>query len=264
MKVAVISAVPMCGKSTLIEILGGVYSRSQGRDVVVLSSGDSSDIINMVTNFTKNEVLDNPYIIKSMVENSSGNNKDLLNYGIQAGDEHVYIYNVMDSVMEQKDKEDFLIEAITKIPAGLSLIEICGDPYSEFNQRVYKECDCMLVLTDCSQKGIKAYKNLIENFPNKILKMNKALILSRLDANVASDKKLSELLGVKINEFYKFPYNAVVGKQSLNGSLDKVIYNILVADHEVVNLRMPMQELMEFMFNTPTRKIVRSIDRWYK
>jgi len=63
---------------------------------------------------------------------------------------------------------------------------------------------------------------------------------------------------------FKFPYSPVVGKLALDGELDTIVYNILSGDHEVVNFRVPMQELMEFLFNTPTRKIVRSIDRWYK
>ena len=108
MKVAVLSAVSTCGKSTLMEILGGVYSRSQGREVVIFNTGDASDNINMVTCYNKNNALDNPHIVKSMVDNAGDDASNLLNYGAQAGDEHVFMYDIMDAAMSQDEKEEFL------------------------------------------------------------------------------------------------------------------------------------------------------------
>jgi hypothetical protein len=90
------------------------------------------------------------------------------------------------------------------------------------------------------------------------------IVLSRLNPIVVSDKKFSEKSGLKMVNLFKFPYSPIVGKLAFDGELDKICYNILVGEHEVVNFRMPIQELMEFLFDTPKRKIIRSIDRWYR
>lgn len=264
MKVAVISAVPTCGKSTLIEVLGGVYSRSQGREVVVFSTGDARENISIVSNYGSNTNLDNPYIIKSMVENAGEDKNELLNYGIQAGDEHVFIFDIMNSVMPKEDKEEFLLNAIKTIPADLTLIEICGDVTDELNKKVMNLCDCSIVLTDPSQKGIKALNDVTKKLPAGNMQLNRAIVLSRLNPIVVSDKKFSEKSGLKMVNIFKFPYSPIVGKLAFDGELDKICYNILVGEHEVVNFRAPIQELMEFLFDTPKRKIIRSIDRWYR
>lgn len=87
MRVAVMSVVPTLGKSSLIEVLGGVYSRSQGRTVAVFSTGNAVDNTELITNITSNDKLDNPYAIKALIENAAGEPEALLDYGVQAGDE---------------------------------------------------------------------------------------------------------------------------------------------------------------------------------
>lgn len=264
MKVAVISAVPTCGKSTLIEVLGGVYSRSQGREVVVFTTGDARENINLVTNLAKSQTLENPYIVKSMIENITDDADNLRNYGVQAGDEHVFIFDILGSTMSAEDKEEFLLSAIDKIPADLTLIEICGDIHSQLNVNVMKQCDCSIILTDISQKGLESLSNCMANLEVPAMRLNSAIVLSRMNPIVASDKKIATLLKTKTTSLFKFPYNPIMGKLALDGELDLVCYKIISGDHEVSQLRMPMQELMEFLFNTDTRKIIRSMDKWYK
>lgn len=265
MKVAVISAEPTLGKSTLIEVLGGVFSRSQGRDVVVFTTGNAKDNTELITNIMPpNANLDSPYVVKAMIENESEDPKSLLHYGIMAGDERVFYYDIMSSVMSDDDKLEFLLEAIEKIPADLTLVEIVGDIDSDVNKKVMDLCDCSIVLTSTSLKGIRMYHELMSKLPKGNMQLNSACVVAQVNPSVVSDKKFAEKIGKKSIDLYKFPYNPVLTKLAFNGELDRVIYNILVGDAEVVNLRMPMQELMEFMFNTPTRKVIRSIDRWYK
>lgn len=265
MKVAVLSTVPTCGKSTFIEIFGGVYSRSQGREVVVFSTGNALDNINMITNLAKTAELDNPYIVKSMVENASEQDADSLrNYGIQAGDEHVYMFDILNTTMSQGDREDFLINSIKKIPADMTLIEICGNPNSDLNKKVLNLCDCSIILTDVSIKGCMNLTEIFEKMPKCIALANKALVMAKLDPVVASDKKIASAIHMKQTSIYKFPYNPIVGKLGFDGELDRICYQIITGDYNVQNFRMPLQMLMEFVYDTPTRKIIRSMDRWYK
>lgn len=264
MKVAVLSAVSTCGKSTLIEILGGVYSRSQGRDVVVFNTGDANDNIDMITCLNKNAALDNPHIVKSMIDNAGDDASNLLNYGAQAGDEHVYIYDVMNAAMSQPEKEEFLTSAISKVPADLTLIEISGSLKSPINKKVLEMCDCSIVLTEHSIKSCKRVQKVFENMPACKAKVNHAVVLSKYDATVTSDKKFAERIGLKSQAIFKFPYNSQATKLAFNGELDRICYKVIIGDYEVTNLRKPVQDLMEFLFNSETRKVIRSIDRWYR
>lgn len=264
MKVAVLSAVPTCGKTTLIEILGGVYSRSQGREVVVFNTGDATDNLEVVTCQSKVGSLDNPHILKAMVDNAGEDASSLLNYGMQAGDEHVFIYDILNAVMSDADKVEFLMTSIKKIPADLTLIEIEGDPMSSLNRKVLNECDCSIILCGTSNKDCRKLTELFNGMPNCKAKVNRAIVLSKYDAAVCSDKRFAEKIGLKSQNVFKFPYNLQAAKLAFNGELDRICYNIIFGDYEVVNFRKPCQDLMEFLFNSETRKVIRSIDRWFK
>ncbi len=266
MKVAVLSVVPTCGKSTLIEVLGGVYSRSQGRECAVLSTGDISDLVDMVYNDNKNEALDNPHIVKAMLDNAGENATELLNYGVQAGDEHVYLYDIMNAAMSEQEKEAFLLTAMDKIPADLTLVEIQGDISSKLNQDVLRKCDCSIICCEHSLKCIKHFQNVIDALPKASkARINAAYTLVNHDERVVSTKKFAEKLRLpKGRGLFRLPFNPQVGKLSIDGELDKICYNIIVGDFETVNLRRPIQDLMEYLFNSETRRVIRSIDRWYK
>jgi len=116
MRVAVMSVVPTLGKTALIEVLGGVYSRSQGRTVAVFSTGNAVDNIEMITNISRNDKLDNPYVVKALIENAYEEPEALLHYGVQAGDERVFIFDILNNVMSREEKYEFLEEAIKTIP----------------------------------------------------------------------------------------------------------------------------------------------------
>lgn len=264
MKVAVISAVPTCGKTTFIDVVGGLYSRSQGREVAVFSTGDAKENIEQITNLTSDESLDNPYVFRAMVQGAGENAEELLNYGVQAGDEHVYMYDILGSTMAQSDKEEFLIDAINTVPVDLTLIEICGDINSPLNQSIMKICDCCIILTEQTPRGLRKVAELTNKITIPTLRYNRAIVISKYDPVVSSDKRIAEQLGISVQSIYKFPRSSVLAKMSYNGELDKAAYNIIVGDYELVNFRVPIMEIMQFIFDAPNRKVIRSIDKWYK
>lgn len=266
MKVAVISTVPTCGKTTFIEVLGSVYSRSQGRDVAVFSTGNASENIEMITNYTDNEALRNPYVFRAMVQNNDQGDKMLLDYGIQAGDEHVYMFDVLGSAMAEEDKEEFIIEAINTIPVDLTLVEIHGDLQSNLNTNVLNVCDCCLVLTEQSPRGFRLAGAISEKLPNPALAHNMATIISKCDPIVAGDKAMASNMKIGVNSLYRFPRSSMIAKLAYNGELDTAAYNIIIGDAELVQFRVPMLEIMQFLFDDQTRnrKVIRGIDKWYK
>lgn len=268
-----ISLAPTYGKSTYISILSGVFSRSQKKSVVILSTGDANDNINLVDCPVRNDAVANPYIFKSMVESAEMRDESLLNYGIRQGAENVFIFNILNSSMDQYDKEEFFLTAMKKLPATLTLIEICGDYRSDFNRRVISECDCCMCLVDMSRKSI----DMVKEF-NKYLKEidaddetglsdkaeTVAYILSRYDPNVMGEKKLTKITGIGEAGLLKFYYIPALQRYALNQELDKLAYDIIFGVNEVVQLRMALYEAMCYLFDSKDRKIVREISKWYK
>lgn len=273
MKAAVISLAPTYGKSTFISVLAGVYSRSQKRSVVVMTTGDANDNIQIVDTPVRNDEVANPYVFKSMVEAAELKDESLLNYGVRQGAENVFIFNILGSSMAQNEKEEFFFTAMDKLPATLTLVEICGDYHDEFNRKVIAACDCCLCLIDVSQKSIgmvaefnRFLKELDAEDKDKLSDKAEtvAYVLAKYDPNVMGEKKLTKQTGIAMAGLMKFYYIPALQRYALNGDLDKLAYDIITGINEVVQLRMALYEVMCYLFDAKGRKIIREIGKWYK
>lgn len=263
MKVAVLSAVPTSGKTAFMEVLGGVFSLSQGRDVAIFSTGELSELIDIVTDDSSEKDLSSPDVVKAMVEANAGD-KMLLDYGIQSGMEHVYIYDIMGVDMPIDERVEFLEEAIKAVPVDLTLIEIAGDPNSDLNKLILSQCDCSILLVEPSVKAITSYVRFVGTIPTCPAKYNMALVASKINYSIISDKQMASKMGIRFESMYKYPYNPIIPKLSLAGTLDGICEKIVVGDASVVQLRMPLYEIMTFLFDQPGIKVIRSIDKWYR
>lgn len=266
MKVAVFSPVPTCGKSILTQVLGSVFSRSQGRDVAIFSTGDAKDNIELVqSSIVDDMALNNPYTLKAIVDTvDTGDEKQILNYGNQAGDEHVYIFDILSANMAQDEKEDFFLSAIKVVPVDLTLIEIKGDIHSEFNERVLKECDCSIMLVEQSMRGYRVAKELISTLTIPSVATNRAFCVANYDQMVCSEKRMCDAFKISVKDLFKFYHSPQLAKLAFNKELDQAAYNIIQGDYELVQFRNPILELMQFIFDTPVRKMIREVDKWYK
>ena len=263
MKVALISPEQMCGKSTLAQVLGSVYSRTQGKDVAIISTGEGADNLDMsdTKGFAKDTA--NAHVFKSIIEAADGTDKSLLNYGAQAGDERVFIFDIRGNTLSEREKIELAEEAVKKLPASLTLVEICGDLNSPMNTAVLKQCHVALCCVDVSLKHIKSLKRFKDSLPG-VLSRNSGIVLMKHNPEIISDKALKSLINLNTQDILRFPYSPVVQKLSINGDLDKIAYQIVIGDPAVQNFRTPMLEIMQFLFDTDKRKIIRGMDKWSK
>lgn len=263
MKVALISPAQTCGKTTFAQVLASVYSRTQGKDVAIISTGDGRDNLEIADTegFTKDT--SNAHVFKSIIEASDGSDKSLLNYGAQAGDEHVYIFDINGNTLSPREKVELAEVAVSKLPASLTLIEICGDLNSPMNQGVLRQCHVALLCVDVSSKSLRNLKAFKESLPG-VLASNSGIVLTRHDPNVLSDKAMKGLINLDVSNILRFPYSPVLQKMSFNKQLDRVAYMIVQGDPTVQQFRMPMLEIMQYLFDTDKRKIIRGMDKWSK
>ncbi len=263
MKVAVMSLGQTLGKTALMCLLGGLYSRSQAKNVAILTTGDANDNINIVDVHVRADDLANPYVFKSLIEASAYDNDSLFDYGIRQGDENVFIYNVFGNTMHDEDKYELLYECIDKLPADLTLIEITLPALDDQAKKIMDAADCTLVLFDASEKGIRELEAFRKKCPTNLLS-SCGFVAAKHNGTVIAEKALSKRTGLNVTDILIYPFNLAVQKMMFQGMLDKAAYDIIVCNPELMPLRMRLYEIMCFLFDSPSRKVIRSIDRWYK
>lgn len=262
MKVGILSAVPMCGKTTLMELLAAVFTISQKRTAAIFSTGDLEDLKASVE-LHSNDDRPKSDIIRTMIEASAGD-KLLLDYGTRVGMENVFLYDVLGADMEDEDKADFLKKAVNAIPVDLTLVEFTGDLTNVINQEVFKEMDCCFLLVPTNWKAIQCYTKTLEQMPVCPARYNNKIVSAIIDPRSVGDKKFAQLLGVKPEEMLRYPEMDLIPKESLAAHLDAIGQKIVIGDPAWQPLRMPFYEMMVYMFDTEFYKVIRSIDKWYR
>ena len=67
----------------------------------------------------------------------------------------------------------------------------------------------------------------------------------------------------KENAVLKIPFSRSVRKLYNKSELDKLIIGIIKGDPIIVDARIRMLEIMQWMFDTPQRKVIKEVNRWY-
>lgn len=264
MRVAVLSVVPTLGKTTFCSILAGVFSRSQNREAAIFSTGSARDNIETVEVRVKQEELANAHTFKAMVDAAEKRDRELLHYGVRQGDDNVFIYNIMDSIMEEDDKFDLLKTAMGKIPTDLILVEIEGDPNSDFNKKVIAECDCSIILFTTSYKSMQKVKEIYGNL-SLAEKKSCGFLCSMYNSTIISEKALSKQINIPMENIMYFPYSNLIQKMGIEQQVDYAAYKIAIGQEPALLIfRQRIQEVMQHLFDSPTRKIIRGLDKWYK
>lgn len=262
MKVAVLSAVPTSGKTALLEVLGGVFSLSQGRSVGLFTTGRMEEMYEMTTSSTTTDQ-QSADILNAMID-TNPHDPMLLDYGVQLGEEHVYAYEISNSESKEDEKIKFMKKALDNIPVDMAMIELTGDLHTKMNIELFKHVDCSLFLINPSVKAITSYKEVLDGLPKCAALFNMAYVASPINYQILSDKSMANRLGIKLENLYKVPWNPIIQKLSLAGTLDTICDKIVRGSSDVVNLRESLLELMQYIFDTEEYQVIRSIDKWYR
>lgn len=261
MRVAVISTKQIpCGKTSLIYTLAGVYSRSQSKVVSVYTLGDDTINSKVVTTNDSGTGSRSASIFKAMINTKTIETKDFKDYGNRVGREEVYLYDFFNSTLDERDKQELFLSCLLRDTSNLQLIEV-DNPKEEFSQRVISECDIVLLLFDTSLRSLTALKEYEQEFPKAMVNKT-GYICSKYSPNVISEKKMATIAGLKLRNMLQFPYNSLIAKESLEGTLDTICKYIVEGHYELVNLRPKLQEIMQYIFDMPSNKVIKDIKNW--
>lgn len=264
MKVAVISnQETQCGRSSLILLLAAVFSRSQRKQVSIFSTGTISSMINYVDVKTPKTAITSISVFKAMLSTGTVNDKEIYDYALRLGEEEVFAFDIFSSLIEDWQLRDLFFKIINKIKTELILIEVVGSLEDEFNKEVLKNVDAVINVFNHNQKSITAVRNYVDNFEQSIVRRT-GYVCQKFDPQTIGEKKLSTLIQMNSRNIMLLPYNPVIEKECLNGTLNTVAKYIISGNNEVVNLRMKLCEIMQFLFDSSSYKYIRGVKEWYK
>lgn len=263
MKVAVISNPVQCGKSAFCVLLGTLFAKTQAKITVILSTDKMDDILSAVQVKRDKSVITSVSAFDAALSTGAVRNEELFDYGLRIGENQCFAYDIYDSTYDRQQLDKILLKAIHNLKSDLTLIEISGDLNKEINKQVLQKADVILYLFTTSMNSIKGISDYKQEYPRE-LTVKTGYICSKYNQNIVGEKMLAKLLNMSVKNIMLFPYNTIIAKEALAGTLETITKFIATGHNEVVNLRPKLLEVMQYLFDTPMQKYIKEANTWYK
>lgn len=264
MNIAVISGqLNQVGLSSFVSLLATVYAKTQQKRVAVLTTGSVQDIVQL--NEVKNtaDITKNANAYRAIIHSTSVLDKDIWDYGYRLGAEEVFAFENTTQGLPVEDQIAVVDSVIGHIKSTMTLIEVVGDLNNPLNKHVLESAHLVLYVFNHSPKSMKLVKDFISTCDKSVVNRT-GFVCVKFDRNVIAEKTLSEGIGINQKRVMQIPYNPAVIKGCVNGTLNTVATYMVKGHAEVANLRPKFLEVMQYLYDTQSKKYIKGINEWPK
>lgn len=264
MKVAVISNLEtQQGRSSFITLLSSVFSRSQHKKVTILSTGPMKHFLDSVEVKASMTAVKSVSVLKVVMSSSNVQEEEMNDYAIRIGSEEVYAYDIFSSTLAKDDLQSLFMSILKQSKSELVLVEVVGSPDEPFNKQVLESVDAIVNVFNHNPASIEAVRDYVDNGDRDIVRRT-GFVCQKYDPDAISEAKLGKFIKMNARNFIVIPYNSVIQKECMNGTLNTLAKFICKGHSEVVNLRSKLLEVMQFLFDSPRHKYIKGVNEWHK
>ena len=262
MNIAVISnQLSQVGLSSFVSLLASIFSKTQQKRVAILTNKSLQEILELNDVKVTNDSTKSVNIYRAAIQSSGIRDEDFWDYGYRIGEEEVYGFeNVRPNLSIQEQIE--MLESLKKrVNGDMTLIEISGDLNDPFNVHAIQSAHLVLYVFNHSPNSMRLLKAFISTYDQEVVRKT-GFVCTKYDRNVISEKSLSKELGISQYRIMQVPYNSAICNKCFNGTLNYVARHVAMGHYEVAELRMKFLEIMQYLYDTKSRKYIKGIAEW--
>lgn len=249
------------GMSSFISLLGSFYAKTQHRKVAILTTGDIHDIMQLNDVKESKELVKSINVYRAIATSNVITDDELFDYGYRLGKEEVFAFENPGGELTIDKQVDSFKEILRRIHAGMTLVEIKGDLNSPINASILAIADVRLYVFNHSRQGMALAKHYRETSSKEAVQRT-GFVCLKYDRNVCSEKTIAATLGESIKRVMIVPYNSLIAKKCLDGTLNTMATLIATGNAEAINLRPKLLEVLQYIYDTQTRKVIKGVGEW--
>lgn len=262
MRIAVISEIPQEGKTAIMCLLAGIFSRTQNKRAVILSATGASTTLEYNSQITQQDAMSSTAVLKALSETIGTRDEDILNYATRIDRYNLFTYKTTDTHMSQYDQEQLLHSLIEKDTFDLTLVEV-KDINNSATKQILEKMDAILYVFTQNPKSLRRLESYVQDKTGNYLRRT-CFVCNKYDDTVCTDKKIAKRVGLNWKDIILIPYNSSIIKFALDGRLARVVELVVKGDASVVNMRQAFVKIMQYYYDSRNRKYIRGPELWDK
>lgn len=264
MTIAVISSQGIAsGKTSFISLLASVFAHTQQKRVAIFSTDRINELLGINETKETASLIKSANIYRAQLLSATIKDQDIWDYGFRLGEEEVFAFDIAPRTLPIEEQKEIFSKTLARVKTPMALIELKGDPFEELNKFLLESCDVVLYVFNQNVKDfemVRKYKDTV----SKNVAVKTGYICQRFDANIMGEKMVARQIGVQVTNLMQIPYNAVIAKECVDGKLNTIARFIAKGHYEVLNIRPKILEVMQYLYDTGSKKYIKGVEKWAK
>lgn len=262
MKVAVVTnQVGQVGKSTLSLLLGLLFSATQNKEAVILSTGDAKSLYSQCNISRTYNALNNTNIYYALMKNAALKGGEIIRYADRIGNYNTFAFNLFDAKLEKEQLRSLFDVTLSKVASELVIVEVNGDINSDLNHHALIECGAIFYVFNPNKESIAKLQQYTKEYDQNCVQRT-IFVCQQYNLDMISENHFVKDVGISKRSFIYLPYNTAVLKACYNGEVDTLIPSIIKGEPETIALRQKLLELMQVLFDTGNVKYIKGFTEW--
>lgn len=250
------------GKTALSLLLVNAYPNATTRESVYVTNGSLDEILTL-EQFTDGAVSIEKSInvVTALSSTDSISKEDILDYAYRPVNTNAMLFDIYSHTVNQEEAKFNFMSVIDKLGSRFIVMDLNGDPYSSEVKGIMDECDVILYVfkpTKADATKAREYLDSLDIHDKAKVK----LVCNMWDDMGIKKKTIQDHIKLRANSILWFPYHTNIQRTMFEGRLC-VINRLMIEGRDTcVSLRQPIKDILSFICDTNSVKVIREVSKW--
>lgn len=238
------------------------YPNATTKESVYVTNGPLNEIL-ALQQFTDNKVTIEKSIsvVTSLSSSSSLTDEEILDYAYRPTSTNSMLFDIYSQNIGHEEANENFMSVVKQLGSRFIIMDLNGDPNFESVKYLIDQCDVVLYLFKPSRLECEKAAKYLESLSDDD-KLKTKLVCTIWDEAGVKKKTVQEITKIKINNILWFPYHTNIQRTMLEGRLCVLNRLMIEGRDQCVSLRQPIKDILSFICDTKSIRVIREVNKW--
>lgn len=241
-------------------MISNAYPNATKKESVYVTNGSLNEILNL-QQFTDTKVSTEKSISVVTALSSSLLHEEILDYAYRPINTNSMLFDIYSQNIGYEDANHDFMSVVNQLGSRFIVMDLNGDPNSPAVKGLIDECDVVLYLFKPTKVESEKASKYLEGLSDDD-RLKTKLVCSLWDDMGIKKKTVQEMTKIRSNSILWFPYHTNIQRTMFEGRLCVLNRLMIEGRDQCVSLRQPIKDILSFICDTKSIKVIREVNKW--
>lgn len=243
-------------------MLVNAYPNATGRESVYVTNQSLNEILTLEQFHEGSVAIEKSInIVTSLSTTENLHPSEILDYAYRPVNTNAMLFDIYSSTIGFEEAKKNFMSVIDKLGSRFIVMDLNGDPSSHEVSSLMKECDVVLYLFRPIKQDIDHAKEYLESL-DEDERLKVKLVCSMWDDTGIRKNSIQNYMKIRSNSILWFPYHPNIQRTMFEGRLCVLNKLMIEGRDQCINLRQPLKDILSFICDTNSIKVIREVSKW--